>query len=80
MERAFEKIRQAGRGMPAVMIRELDALYVILAETAPGEERQVVFTQAAMIERSSIESVPEPLDRADVTRRYELIQVSCQSG
>ena len=26
IERAFEKIRQAGRGMPAVLIRQLDAL------------------------------------------------------
>jgi len=78
VERAFEKIRQASRGMPAVMIRQLDALNVILAETAPGAERQVLFTQALMIERASTESVPEPLDRADVTRRYETITASCQ--
>ena len=26
VDRAFDKIRQAGRGMPAVMIRQLDAL------------------------------------------------------
>jgi len=26
VERAFDKVRQAGRGMPAMMIRQLDAL------------------------------------------------------
>jgi uncharacterized membrane protein len=30
VERAFEKIRQAGRGMPAVMIRQLEALTKIV--------------------------------------------------
>ena len=34
VERAFEKIRQAGRGMPAVMIRQLDALARIMQQTA----------------------------------------------
>src|SRR4029077_7971071 len=33
VERAFEKIRQAGRGMPAVMIRQLEALTKILDHT-----------------------------------------------
>ena len=80
VERSFEKIRQASRGMPAVMIRQLDALNVILAETAPGPEREVLFTQALMIERASAESVPEALDRADVTRRYETIVAACQTG
>jgi uncharacterized membrane protein len=80
VERAFEKVRQASRGMPAVMIRQLDALAVILAETAPGDERRVLFAQAVMIERASSESVPEPLDRADVTRRYEAIVASCEVG
>ena len=33
VQRAFEKIRQAGRGMPAVMIRQLDALAKIMERT-----------------------------------------------
>ncbi len=37
VQRAFEKIRQASQGMPAVMIRQLDALAKIMAETSgPG--------------------------------------------
>ena len=30
LERSFEKIRQASRGMPAVMIRQLDALTKVM--------------------------------------------------
>ena len=77
VDRAFEKVRQASRGMPAVMIRQLDALAVILAETAPGPQREVLFRQARMIERASEQSVPEELDRADVTERYQVIVAAC---
>ena len=35
VQRAFEKIRQAGRGMPAVLIRQLESLDKIMAETSP---------------------------------------------
>ena len=35
VQRAYEKIRQAGRGMPAVMIRQLDGLARIMALTPP---------------------------------------------
>ena len=36
VERAFEKIRQAGRGMPAVLIRQLDALTKIMEQHQPA--------------------------------------------
>jgi uncharacterized membrane protein len=71
--RAFEKIRQAGRGMPAVMIRQLDALHKIMDQTAIPERRQVLLDQAVMIQRSNLESVAEPADRADVERRYQAL-------
>jgi uncharacterized membrane protein len=71
VERTFEKIRQAGRGMPAVMIRQLDALTKITELTTAGEQREILLKQAAMILQSSIESVPEPSDRADVQREYD---------
>jgi uncharacterized membrane protein len=73
VQRSFEKIRQAGRAMPAVMIRQLDALVKIMERTTTGSERQVLLDQAAMIERSNIASVPEERDRADVRRRYEAV-------
>jgi uncharacterized membrane protein len=71
VERAFEKIRQAGRGMPAVMIRQLEALTKILDHTTQPEQRQLLLDQAAMIYRSSAESIPEPCDLADVRREYD---------
>jgi uncharacterized membrane protein len=73
VDRAFDKIRQAGRGMPAVMIRQLDALTKIMEYTTTPGHREVLLRQAHMILRSSEESVSEPLDRADVERRYEAL-------
>ena len=66
VERAFEKIRQAGRGMPAVLIRQLEALTKIVDHTTSDEQRELLLEQAAMILHASEESVPEPADRADV--------------
>ncbi len=70
VERAFEKIRQASRGMPAVMIRQLEALANIVDHTTLPEQRQLLLAQAQMIHQSSLESVPEPRDQADVQREY----------
>ncbi len=73
VERAFEKIRQAGRGMPAVLIRQLEALAKIIDHTTGAEQRELLLAQAAMILRASEESIPEPADRADVLREYETV-------
>ncbi len=73
VQRAFEKIRQAGRGMPAVLIRQLEALAKIKDYVSTEEQRQVLVEQAAMILRASRESVPEEADRADVQRRYDAV-------
>ncbi len=70
VQRAFEKVRQAARGMPAVMIRQLDALARIMERTTTTADRQVLLDQAAMIERLSAATVDEPADRADITRAY----------
>jgi uncharacterized membrane protein len=71
VERAFEKIRQAGRGMPAVLIRQLEALEKIIDDTTLSEQRELLLEQATMIYRASEESVQEPSDRADVKRQYD---------
>jgi uncharacterized membrane protein len=73
VQRAFEKIRQSSLGMPAVMIRQLEALAMIMAETTSEGQRRVLLEQAAMIEAASERSVPEAADRADVRRRYEAV-------
>jgi len=73
VERAYEKIRQASRGMPAVMIRQLDALAKVMEYTKTSAQRDVLIQQAERIETANGESVPEPADRADVTRRYQAV-------
>jgi uncharacterized membrane protein len=74
VERAHDKIRQASRGMPAVMIRQLDGLAKVMAYTTSPSQREVLCKQAAMILRASEESVPEESDRADVRRRYDAVR------
>ncbi len=73
VQRSFEKIRQSSLGAPAVMIRMLEALGRIMAETTSQGQRRVLLDQAAMIDRASERSVPEAADRADIRRRYEVI-------
>ena len=58
--------------MPAVLIRQLDALAKIMAVAPPGRS-QVLLDQAAMIARISERTVPEPADQADVTARYQAL-------
>jgi uncharacterized membrane protein len=76
VERAFEKIRQAGHGMPAVLIRQLDALAKIIDHTTTERQRTLLLTQAAMLLRASEQSIPEPADRADVRREYDHVVTS----
>ena len=42
VQRAFEKIRQASSGMPAVMIRQLDALAKIMEYTTTPAQRDIL--------------------------------------
>jgi len=80
VERAFDKIRQAGKGMPAVMIRQLDALTKIIEYAGTDEQRAALLEQAEMIMRSCEESVAERLDREDVRRRYDTMLTVARSG
>jgi uncharacterized membrane protein len=79
-ERAHDKIRQASRGMPAVMIRQLEAITKVMAYTTSAEQREVLLEQAEMILRASEESVPEAADRADVRRRYDAVLAASAVG
>jgi uncharacterized membrane protein len=72
VQRSFEKVRQAADGMPAVLIRQLDALYKIM-EVAPASRSQVLLDQATMIQRVNLRTVPEEADQADITARYEAL-------
>jgi uncharacterized membrane protein len=70
VNRAFDKIRQAGGAMPAVVIRMLDALSHIAEHTAHVTQRTVLQRQAEMIVRRAEEADFEPNDLADVRGRY----------
>jgi uncharacterized membrane protein len=72
VQRSCEKVRQAADGMPAVLIRQLDALYKIMA-VAPAGRSQVLLDQAGMIQRINLRTVAEEADQADVTARYEAL-------
>ncbi|HEY0936026.1 MAG TPA: hypothetical protein VGD91_20075, partial [Trebonia sp.] len=75
VQRSFEKVRQAAGGMPAVLIRQLDALSTVMAVAPPGRS-QVLLDQAAMIARVSERTVPEPADQADITARHQALLAS----
>jgi uncharacterized membrane protein len=80
VERAFEKIRQASRGMPAVMIRQLEALARIAEYVTTAEQRRVVLDQAEMIRRAATESLPEPRDLADVELQYQKLLTAVRAN
>ena len=73
VERAHEKIRQASAGMPAVMIRQLDALTQVARAVGESGRRAVLLRQAEMIHRLCQDTVPESGDRADVDLRYQTL-------
>jgi uncharacterized membrane protein len=73
VQRSFEKIRQASMGMPAIMIRQLDAIAQIMTETSGPGQRRVLLDQAGMIQRASERTVSEEADRADVRRSFDAV-------
>ncbi len=71
VNRAFDKIRQAARGMPAVVIRLLDALSHVTENSSTTGQRAILVRQAEMILRGAEEEVHEPNDLADIRLRFE---------
>ncbi len=71
VNRAFNKIRQAGRSMPAVAIRLELSLARIMAYTTSDQQREVLLHQAKVIVEGAEESVPDEADRSDVRVAYE---------
>ncbi len=73
VNRAFDKVRQSARGMPAVIIRLLDSLANVAASTTSAEQRSVLIRQAKMILQNAEESVDEANDLADIRDRYRRV-------
>jgi uncharacterized membrane protein len=78
VNRAIDKVRQAGRGMPAVLIRLLDALTHVAEYTREPSQRAVLLRQAEMILRGAKADLDEPNDLADIQRRYEALVATAQ--
>jgi uncharacterized membrane protein len=73
VNRSFDKIRQSGRGNPAVLIRLIDSLGSIMLDTTSAEQRVVLRRQVDMVMRLSEESVTEPNDLDEIRFRYRRI-------
>jgi uncharacterized membrane protein len=73
VNRAFDKIRQAAAGMPAVLIRLIDSLGSIMLDTTTQEQRAVLRRQADMVLRLAEQSVDEPNDLEEIRFRYRRI-------
>ena len=71
VNRAFDKVRQAAKGMPAVIIRMLDALTSVMSETQTVAQKATLLRQGEMILRMAVESISEPDDLADIGARYD---------
>src|SRR5262249_14923974 len=74
LNRSFDKIRQAGHGMPATLIRQLENLAKIAEHAQTDDQRDVIGRQAAMVQRSATTSVDEPNDVQDVKDAYDLVE------
>jgi uncharacterized membrane protein len=68
VNRAVDKVRQAGGTMPAVAIRQIDALAKVVQYTTSPDQRAVLARQVAMWGRAA-EGIPDPDDAGDVARR-----------
>lgn len=68
---AFDQIRQYGHKSVSVTIRLLETLLRITNQTRHSDQRQAIYRQAKMIQRMSLELLPEKNDKEDVLQRYE---------
>lgn len=77
---ATDKIRQAGRGMLAVLIHQLENLRKLVTVLREPAHREVVLRHAEMILRAAEESIPERADLDDVSVAYAALVEAGGSG
>ena len=77
---ATDKIRQAGRGMPAVLIRQIENLRKVNAASANVAHRQVLSDHADLIFRAAEGSIEEPADLQDVRAAYDALTTELRIG
>ena len=74
VNRAYDKIRQAGADMPAVAIRLLESLGKVLAYTRSDEQRATLLRQADIIWRASQAAHVDGEDLQEFARRYDRLR------
>ena len=72
--RAYDKIRQAANGMPAVIIRILDSLIAVVDASTSEAQRDVLMRQGEMVLRSANQSVVEANDLEDIRAHYRRLR------
>jgi uncharacterized membrane protein len=75
LKRATDKIRQAGHGMPAVLIRQLENMQKVMTLVTNPEQREVLLHHARLVVSAGDQSVTEEADRADIHTAYETLLV-----
>jgi uncharacterized membrane protein len=74
----FDKIRQYGRSSPAVVIRMLETVALVIAQTQEEEYREVLRHQAVLIHRAGMDAFDEEWDRRDLERRMESVRAALE--
>jgi uncharacterized membrane protein len=74
VNRAVDKVRQASRGMPAVLIRLVDTIGNVVEYSRTPEQRAVLMRQARMVRQAARESVHDPEDLTEVERRFDRVE------
>ena len=69
IEAAFNQIRQAGAGHPAILIHLLDTLGGLAPHVRTEEQRRALLEQTEAVAAASRRSVPEALDQAAIEQR-----------
>ena len=77
---ATDKIRQAGNGMPAIYIRQLENFSKVMAVARTSEQQSILIYHADLILRASERTVQEASDRRDVKAAYHAMMVYERGG
>ena len=75
LKRATDKIRQAGRGMPAILIRQLENLQKLMTLVTTPAQRETLLHHARLVLETGDESVREEADRRDIHAAFDTLLV-----
>lgn len=71
VDTAFDQIREASAGKPALLVRLMDALARVAVYAGPQTRRRCLREHVEKIRRAGDESIADPSDRDDLKRVYD---------